>query len=883
MKIAALVTLLLLPVVSFAEETTNNRILLDQVDPALPGSGKPPVSVGENLVRNGDFENPLTDKLALWDGKLSDWEIKGATLVVNHLRLFPFSGFQCLAMRSGAPSQISQEIEVKKPGKLTISFALAASRIVGGEVVVLLDDKPVGSRRYSDYWKPEETRFTDHMRWVEVDLPAVDVEPGKHRITFQAKDCQKLVDKQGDTRQMIDGILLDSVRVTLEEKKQFSGIPYLDDLAAQIVPTSTLTCYPMIGNFLGGLKASKCIGAFDPEWLHGFQGKGTMGKWQVDEQVLTSETSQWFPYQIVSRADVGGVGATGTIRLAFERPGVLVKLTLANQTSKEQIVPLTLTLPSDKVVADPSNTSRLLITDQWDFTFTRAPQSVTANQAAWTLKLAPGERVDLGYAMERRPSSLKSFDEVGFNEAFAKCKTDWAARWKDVFTPGNPSYSGYLPTFKTDDRGLYEIYYLSIVSMLETQQNNVYPLVKRAFGTNNQWANWRAYFWDFSLVSDIYAMLDPDGMKQVIALWLAVDQNKCNAVRFEDGKPMAPWYAVNDYSIFKFVDSYIRVTRDTAFLQTKIKDQTVMEHLRRLSGNTEKRFNARFGLVDFGGDCWSFFECNPDYKYMAPAMNAQVVWTLRTMADYEKRFGSPAVGDQLLQNATALAGKVKSLYVPGEGVWQVQYPDGRKFVSRHSYDFLTLAMTMNQDLDAKTKQEMVGFVERELLTDSHFLRAMSESDAQAPHSDRSDHGPKGSYIAWPALTIQGMADLGEYPKAAHILSDFRKAFEEGGMGQAIEFLTVPGTNRIINRVGERAGASFIVCGSSFAGTIIDGLMGYHPGLDGSLKLRDPGIARGFNGRLTNVRYGDKNYTIDSDSSGIRASNGLTRPSDNTIH
>jgi len=821
----------------------------------------------KDLIRNGSFESPLTDNLSWAGGKPADWDIKGSSLLVNHLRLFPFSGFQCLTMRAGEPFEASQEVEVKKPGKLAVSFALAASRIVGGEVGVFIDDKPVGTRRYCDYWKPEETRFTDQMKWVEVVLPAVDLEPGKHRIAFRTVGCEKLVDKQGDTRDMIDGFLIDSVRATLEEKKQLSGIPSLDALAAQIVPTRTLTCYPMIGNFRGGLKSSKIIGAFKPEWLHDFKYTATTGMWQLGDQLLASETTQWFPYQIVSRADVEGIGFTSTIRMAFERPGVLVKLTVANQTTTEQVVPLSLHLPSaGDGVRDPVN--RIRVVGMWDYTFTRTPEKVIGSRVIWTLKLAPGERVELGYAMETGPSSLSRLDEAGFTEAFAKCKTDWEKRWKDVFTPGNPSYSGHLPTFETEDRGLYEIYYLSIVSMLEMQQNNVYPQVKRFFGTNNQWANWRTYFWDFSLISDLYAMLDPEGMKQIIAQWLAVDQNNCNAVKF-DGNPSGHWYAVNDYSIFKFVDSYIRVTRDTAYLQTKIKDQAVLDHLRRLASNWEKRFNATHGLVDFGGNCWSFFECNPDYKYMAPAMNAQVVWTLRTMAGYEKQFGTPGVAEALQRKATDLATKVKQLYVPGEGVWQVQYPDGKKIVSRHSYDFLTLAMTMNQDLDAKTRQEMIGFVERELLTDSHFLRAMSMNDAQAPHSDRSDHGPKGSYIAWPALTIQGMADLGEYGKAAHILSDFRKAFEEGGMGQAIEFLVIPGTSRTINRVGERAGASFIVCGSSFAGAIIDGLMGYHPGLDGSLSVRDPGINRGFNGRLVNVRCGDKNYTIESDASGIR--------------
>ena len=51
---------------------------------------------------------------------------------------------------------------------------------------------------------------------------------------------------------------------------------------------------------------------------------------------------------------------------------------------------------------------------------------------------------------------------------------------------------------------------------------------------------------------------------------------------------------------------------------------------------------------------------------------------------------------------------------------------------------------LTEDLSATQKREMVGFVQRELLT-PNWMRALSVQDAAAPASDRKDHGPFGAY------------------------------------------------------------------------------------------------------------------------------------------
>ena len=51
-------------------------------------------------------------------------------------------------------------------------------------------------------------------------------------------------------------------------------------------------------------------------------------------------------------------------------------------------------------------------------------------------------------------------------------------------------------------------------------------------------------------------------------------------------------------------------------------------------------------------------------------------------------------------------------------------------------------------ISAAVAEEMAAFVKQSLLV-PHWMRALSLTDPAAPLSNRSDHGPSGSYIGWP--------------------------------------------------------------------------------------------------------------------------------------
>ncbi|MDP4238433.1 MAG: hypothetical protein Q8904_03055 [Bacteroidota bacterium] len=844
-------------------------------------------SSSQNLIKNGDFEYPITDELSLTihpQEGLPGWKFDLPVSIINHTRLFPYSNFQCLLLpaKSGLKTSIRQDFTVDKNINVNVSYAFAASRIESGKLKVYIDSREIDSREYTVYWVPSETRLSDHMKWVAITLPTLSIKSGNHTLEFLEDSCKVVKDKQGDQRDMIEGFLIDRVAITECPIKNYTEIPTLDHIFGQSVDTRTLACSPAIGNFLGSVKSSKCLGGFETQFLAGSKLKKPAGILMVNDSVIFSQKSKWYPYQLVNKSLFRGVEFTSTMRLVFEKKGVLMQLNLENKTNKQAAFPLSMELISgipERLIND--NPAQALISyanNSYAFSFKNKPDSIRNTgediDAFWNIRLKPGEKKTISYVLcidnksNTAVSNSKSWN-TNFTQSFSDAKSRWEDRWKDVFTPQNKSYSGYLPTFETSDKNLYELYYLSIVSFLETQQNNVYPTLDIAFGSNNEWANNQAYFWEISQFADMYALLEPKGLKAFIKMCLNVNIDKGNAINYENGQIVNHWYAVNDYALFKTIDSYLRINKDFDFLKSECNGKQVLDHLYNIATGWEKRFNKEYGLADYGKDPWSFFETNPNYIHMIPAMNAQNVWMLRSMADYDTLYGTGKRAEDLTDKANQLSEHVKSLYVPGEGVWKVKYPNGDSIISRHSYDFLSIGMTMKDDLTPQMKSEMIRFVETELLTQTNFMRAMSLKDQAAYNSDRSDHGPVGCYIGWPALTVQAIADLGQFEKAKNILSNFRNAFVESGMGQAIEFLVPPGSTETINRIGARAGASFLLSGSDYANTIIDGLMGYKPSINGSLSPYRANSNRFFNGKIINIRHGKNNYSFESDLNGVK--------------
>ena len=391
----------------------------------------------------------------------------------------------------------------------------------------------------------------------------------------------------------------------------------------------------------------------------------------------------------------------------------------------------------------------------------------------------------------------------------------------------------------------------------------------RVFITSGEREKGFVFYWDTSMWSKVFALLEPRGMKEQLRLFLQADPHGGFVYNMHTGTQGDGWYAANDMTMFRLVNSYLAVTGDSEFLQETVGDRTVLDHLEKLAlGWQELQRDKDVMLADYGEN-ENLLECAPMYVHRVPSLNAANVWMMRTVAHFHEWQGNTARAKQLRDWADQFAAAVLDLYKPGEGVWNALHRDGKRVELRHCYDFICIGKFIADDLSPRIKQEMVAFVERELLTDK-WMRAMSPQDKAAQISDRPDHGPLGAFDAWPALTADTMCELGAWEKAIDFVRSTQAVLYEGVYAQAREFY---GPRRWEQDAPVRIalrGACMRECvgGGAFAEMIVSALFGFDPEFGKDLQLLSPNTDRGFTGSLLNLRYRGKRISIDSDSSGV---------------
>ena len=114
------------------------------------------------------------------------------------------------------------------------------------------------------------------------------------------------------------------------------------------------------------------------------------------------------------------------------------------------------------------------------------------------------------------------------------------------------------------------------------------------------------------MMDTLFALLEPQVMRAYIIKTLQWDLEKCLAFDYYGNRAFGYRYVANYPMLFRIATTYLRVTRDRAFLNQKVGDKTFLEHLDRLALNYQKYLMPDGGLADFGGDPWHFLECVPD-------------------------------------------------------------------------------------------------------------------------------------------------------------------------------------------------------------------------------------------------------------------------------
>ncbi|MFA9565170.1 MAG: hypothetical protein ACERLM_10770, partial [Acidimicrobiales bacterium] len=460
---------------------------------------------------------------------------------------------------------------------------------------------------------------------------------------------------------------------------------------------------------------------------------------------------RWLPYQAVRTATVEAWEVTTVARLTFEESGLLCEISCRNDADVRRELDLTIEVTGavghdgTTTVVWEDEVQDVLVTaavdapdkfDRSDWTTDMAWRPVVEPGAEFVVRLVQAEGPLTGevIARARRYSSE-------FGRTWARSEDGWRRRWLDAFTPGNSHFSGNLPVLETDDDDVRRLYYAAVLTLLVLHRTNL-ALSDRAFVTSGERDKGDVFFWDTSMFSRLFALLEPRAMREQLALFLQVDahggavfnldSNQFRGGQYLQGYSHGYWYAANDLSLFVLAHDYVAVTGDQAFLGEMVGSQTVDEHLRNLATAWRSLDSRGEGVADYG-HVDNLLECVPSYVHEVVSLNAANVWMMESLANGMDRTGEQAEAEVWRDEADSLASRILGRYVPGEGVWVVIDTDGVRRPIRHCYDFICTARFMPERLDDRTRGEMLAFVEHELLTD-HWMRALSLADRTAAES-----------------------------------------------------------------------------------------------------------------------------------------------------
>jgi hypothetical protein len=706
-------------------------------------------------------------------------------------------------------------------------------------------------------------------------------------------------------------------------------IPTLDELATEWLDCSQLAHMPSMHNFhemaacapdLVGVNffpGGQLYEDSGPHWY--IYNTLPLCRLLIDGGQYDSSSCRWSAYQAERRARAGDLDVLTTNRLVMEGAIVLWRLRLTNTGSAEKSFHIGVAADGelnrtaagieiqagallDRAVDDfagGGERARIVslnayispdakrITAIYRF-LDGAEAKAEGNEPAaqWTLALKPGESREIRFLMSatdvdgrQSPAADQANSAAWFEAQWERAKRVWEERWSAAFTPGNQFFSGNAPVLTTDDSAIHEIYYRSVLTLLVLLRTNLWS--NRTFITSGERAKGTVFYWDTSLFSTLFAMLEPKQMKEQLKLFLEQDPHADAVIIFKAQRPPSPqkirvpggWdlrgYAANDLSIFRLTWSYLSVTQDMDFLREKIADQTVLERLCVMATDWKKLLRAPTDTLADYGEARNLLECVPSYINKVPSFNAADVWMMRELAGILEAVGKPDEAREMRAEADAMVKAVMTLYIPGTGVWASLHRDGRRVEMRHCYDFATVGRFMAGDLSANVRAEMVGFVKRELLA-QRWMRAQSMLDVAAAVSDRPDHGSMGAYDAWPAVTVDAMCALGYWEDAIQFLRRTQAAIYEGVYAQAHEFYgPTRGQYDAPVRIAQREGCMReCTGGGAFAETIIGTLFGYAAKPGGKPVLMNAGVPRGFRGELHHVRYGSELLRIRSGETGV---------------
>ena len=359
---------------------------------------------------------------------------------------------------------------------------------------------------------------------------------------------------------------------------------------------------------------------------------------------------KWMPDRIIRKADVNGIEYKSQTIIIPNQNAVVIKLTLYNKSTSDlkKEIKLQMNGGITKNTEDWANWIPPM-EDNNDQTFDRSRNSIIHSSKQGDahilqglgcivddinrfgiikrISICSGEKIKLFYFAvlgEKVEEVQTIFDLLNSKkETLLKGNRQyWDNEIKSVFDIDDSTYSGNLPVLVTGNKSIEKLYHMGIMGVIYFRRDNPISSMGRAYDTlmPRYWQT-VTFIWDYYLSGMVHSLLDPKVMKKYLEKWMKMDVHTCFGSEYISGKPVGPWYAVNDHAMVMMIKEYLDWNGDLQWLGSKPDgEKSVLKFLEYYTVQF-KEFLTKDGLADYGG-INNLLECVSTYVHEVASLNA---------------------------------------------------------------------------------------------------------------------------------------------------------------------------------------------------------------------------------------------------------------------
>ena len=594
-----------------------------------------------------------------------------------------------------------------------------------------------------------------------------------------------------------------------------------------------------------------------------------------DPNILLSQTAHWQPnlytrtgtFHRYLAGRLVSFGITSRFSVSAEADEVFLELDVVNRGGKA----LTLTVIPDQRSArrcrpdtvshplastlrpeQPQGAGRppcfVFRTEAWQVAV--AGDLAPDGDAGWRLDVPVNGRTTARFALSVLPAAdadppRRSTDldaRVARGQRAAEERLAWAAR--------------QLPRVQTASKAFDEFYARSALTLLMCRLDRPRYVTHPFYDLGSLWG--KSVLWDLSFASAAIAMLEPEALKGMIAAHIRA--GIFNATYMGWDGTGGHWYAQSPFALLRIVRDTLAQTGDAAWLDERIGEAPLYEHLCDMGRELHRRYARPDGLLDLGEEAGTLLEIRTSgYEHVVAASNGMAADTFAQLAAWSRERRDPRAAEFDRWGRQISEAMQKELWDEDAGWFVNLYPDGsrHRVMSYHLFELLDTPL-----LQPEQRRRLVAHLEGEDFTGPFGLHSIARSDLTHYDREDCDWGGGGQFVGMPLRITESLFRMGERRAAWDLMKRCTRWTERLPYWPqtiyADELALQP----------HQVDWPLQLAGGGGVQAVVRGMFGLRPRCDGTLQVRPACEADLGDAQLSGYRFGGRVYDVAMSADGF---------------